>query len=165
MIPGLFDQGYFLRIPPLTYLLVHFSFLGSRLSSSAFFLHLAEQNHKMEPLFLANMVPEPFATGLLQKLHGLTKRLVPVHLLDLLGFPFSLPQHQNLSCPDRSLDVSSENSSPVLAGKDLDANLNYFTCDSGTSDDLNYLGLYYFVGRGTHEAVAPPLILAIDETT
>jgi hypothetical protein len=40
-----------------------------------FFLHLEEQNHKTVPSFFASIVPDPFATGLSQKLQGLTKRL------------------------------------------------------------------------------------------
>jgi hypothetical protein len=41
-----------------------------------FFLHFEEQNQKTVPLFFTSMVPEPFATGLSQKLHGFTKRLI-----------------------------------------------------------------------------------------
>lgn len=40
-----------------------------------FFLHLEEQNQKTVPSFLTSIVPEPFATGLSQKLQGFTKRL------------------------------------------------------------------------------------------
>ena len=115
-------------------------------SSSAFFFAFGRApNPKMEPLFRSGkaMVPEPRSRpGQLQKLHGLTKmtRACSPTMIFLASLSVSLSIRIS-RCPDRSLDVSSENSSPVLAGKDLDANLNYFTCDSGTSDDLNYLGL------------------------
>ncbi len=58
------------------YFLVHFNFLGSRLSSNMFFLHLDEQNQKTVPSFFTSILPEPFATGLSQKLQGFTKRLI-----------------------------------------------------------------------------------------
>jgi len=40
-----------------------------------FFLHFDEQNQKTVPSFLTSIVPDPFATGLLQKLHGFTSTL------------------------------------------------------------------------------------------
>ena len=41
-----------------------------------FFLHLDEQNQKTVPSFFTSILPEPFATGLSQKLQGFTKRLI-----------------------------------------------------------------------------------------
>ena len=56
-------------MPPFTYLEVHFSFLGSRFNTNIFFLHFEEQNTKIVPSFLANIVPDPKSTSLPQNLH------------------------------------------------------------------------------------------------
>jgi hypothetical protein len=50
--------------------------LGSLFNTSMFFLHFGEQNHRTVPSFLTSIVPDPFDTGLSQKLHGLTIRLI-----------------------------------------------------------------------------------------
>src|ERR1041385_5265669 len=52
-----FPSSYFLTlIPPLTYFLVHFNFLGSRFKFM-FFLHLGEHVHCMEPSFFTDIIP------------------------------------------------------------------------------------------------------------
>jgi hypothetical protein len=62
-------------MPPFWYFLVHLSVRGSRFSTNMFFLHFGEQNQSTVPSFLTSIVPEPFATGLSQKLHGFTIKL------------------------------------------------------------------------------------------
>ncbi len=49
-------------MPPFTYLEVHFNFLGSLFNTNMFFLHLEEQNTKIVPSFLANIIPDPKST-------------------------------------------------------------------------------------------------------
>jgi hypothetical protein len=62
----------------LTYLAVHFSLRGSRLSFRRFFLHLLEHVHWSEPSFFTSSVPCPVVTGLPQK------KQLRVDMVDLL---------------------------------------------------------------------------------
>ena len=48
-----------------------------------FFLHFDEQNQNTVPSFFTSIVPEPFATGLLQKLQGFTRTLNFYHFIFL----------------------------------------------------------------------------------
>src|SRR5436309_13070895 len=70
-----------------------------------------------------------------QKLH-LNVFGVAYALPDLFRFSLSLSKHENVVQPDRSLYVSSNNSSLVAALSDSDSNLNNFSRNPGPSDDL-----------------------------
>ncbi len=59
-------------------------------------------------------------------------------LPDLFGFSLRLSEHQNIVQPDRSFNVSSNNSALVPSLEDTDPNLYDFTSDSRAAYYLGY---------------------------
>jgi hypothetical protein len=61
-------------------------------------------------------------------------------LPDLLSFPFSLAEHQNIAETDRPLYITSDNASFVASLADSDSDLDDLAGYSGSADYLGYFG-------------------------
>jgi len=59
-------------------------------------------------------------------------------LPDLFGFSLRLSEHQNIVQPDRSFNVSSNNSALVPSFEDTDSDLYDFARDACAADYLSY---------------------------
>lgn len=75
-----------------------------------------------------------------QKLHLNVRGIIVSLLPDLLGFPLSLAEHENIAETDRSLYVTCDNSSFVSSFADSYPDLDDFTGYAGSADDLGYFG-------------------------
>ncbi len=99
--------------------LAHFSFLASRLSTVAFFLHFEEQYQKVAASFLMYIIPVPRDKVLLQNEH-------------------------RFGVYDKSTNhISRENPSPISSLEQLHTHLGYFSRNSCSPHDLNNLRRSY----------------------
>jgi hypothetical protein len=108
---------------------------------------LLEQNQRIEPSFLINIIPVPAGKSLPQNEHFLGLGIIGVSSrlsVNFLSFSFSLSEHKDILRPDGSLHVPCDDSTLVFSFENADSDLAYFACYARASDDLDDFGWYEF---------------------
>jgi len=127
------------------------SFRASLPKNKELFLHLLEQNHRIDPSFLTNIMPVPGGNSVPQNEHffGLGMIGVPHNCdsklsVDFLCFPFGLSQHQDILASHWPLDIARYDTSLIFSFEDSHPNLSYFASHACAADDLYHFSRYEF---------------------
>jgi hypothetical protein len=141
------SQVHALPFSSLPKYFVHLSFRESLLNFKELFLHLLEQNHKIDPSFFTYIIPVPAGNSLPQNEHslGFGKDNLLCYLdsnlspSNLSGFSFSLFKHQKVLNPHGPFDIARYDTTLVFSSEDAHSHLRDLTGHTSTSNNLDYL--------------------------